>query len=59
MSSYSIEGLEKISGIKAHTIKIWESRYQIIEPERTESNRRIYSDDDLKKLFEFLNWLTP
>ena len=50
MSSYSIKDLEKISGIKAHTIKIWESRYQIIEPERTESNRRIYSDDDLKKI---------
>lgn len=50
MSSYSIKDLEKISGIKAHTIRIWESRYQIIEPKRSETNRRIYSDDDLKKI---------
>lgn len=50
MSSYSIKDLEKISGIKAHTIRIWEQRYKIIEPHRTDSNIRYYDDEHLKKL---------
>ncbi|PIE86313.1 MAG: helix-turn-helix-type transcriptional regulator [Bacteroidia bacterium] len=50
MSTYSIKDLEKASGIKAHTIRIWEKRYGIIVPERTETNIRYYSEDDLKKL---------
>ncbi len=50
MGEYSIKDLEKLSGIKAHTIRIWEKRYGIIEPERTGTNRRIYSDDELRKL---------
>ena len=48
MSIYSIRDLEKISGIKAHTIRIWERRYKLIEPKRTSTNIRFYSDDDLK-----------
>jgi len=47
---YSIADLERISGIKAHTIRIWEKRYELLNPERTEGNHRIYSDDDLIKL---------
>ena len=39
-----------MSGIKAHTIRIWEKRYSIVEPQRTASNIRLYSDDDLKKI---------
>lgn len=50
MGKYSIRELEKLSGIKAHTIRIWEKRYQLIRPERTTSNIRFYSDDDLKKI---------
>lgn len=50
MASYSIKDLEELSGIKAHTIRIWEKRYSIIVPERTSTNIRLYSDDDLKKL---------
>ena len=50
MSRYSIRELEKLSGIKAHTIRIWEKRYNIIHPKRTETNIRYYSNDDLKKL---------
>ena len=50
MGKYSIKELERLSGIKAHTIRIWEKRYNIIEPERTNSNIRYYSDDDLKKI---------
>lgn len=50
MIQYSIKDLEQITGIKAHTIRIWEKRYQLIEPERTSTNIRFYSDNDLKKL---------
>ena len=50
MSTYSIKDLEKLSGIKAHTIRIWEQRYRLIEPQRTDTNIRFYSDDDLVKL---------
>lgn len=47
---YSIKDLEKLSGIKAHTIRIWEQRYGILEPQRTKTNIRYYQDDDLKFL---------
>ncbi len=48
MSSYSIKDLEQLSGIKAHTLRIWEQRYNIISPSRTDTNIRTYSDGDLK-----------
>ena len=48
MGSYSIKDIEKLSGIKAHTIRIWEQRYQLIEPKRTETNIRYYDDEQLK-----------
>jgi DNA-binding transcriptional MerR regulator len=47
---YSIKDLEKLSGIKAHTIRIWEQRYNILEPQRTKTNIRYYQDEDLKLL---------
>ena len=50
MAVYSIKDLENISGVKAHTIRIWERRYGLIEPNRTSTNIRYYSDADLKKL---------
>ncbi|MFP4023700.1 MAG: MerR family transcriptional regulator [Thiohalospira sp.] len=50
MASYSIKELENLSGIKAHTIRIWEKRYNIIVPSRTETNIRYYCDKDLKRL---------
>ncbi len=50
MAFYSIKDLEKISGIKAHTIRIWERRYNLIEPQRTTTNIRYYNDDDLKRI---------
>lgn len=49
-SRYSIKDLEHLSGIKAHTLRIWEQRYGILKPERTDTNIRFYSDDDLKYL---------
>ena len=51
MSVYSIKDLEHLSGIKAHTIRIWEQRYDIFSPQRTATNIRLYSDEDLKLQF--------
>lgn len=48
MAIYSIKDLEKLSGIKAHTIRIWEQRYRLIHPKRTSTNIRYYEDEDLK-----------
>jgi MerR family transcriptional regulator, light-induced transcriptional regulator len=45
---YSIKDLEKLSGIKAHTLRIWEQRYELITPKRTQTNIRYYDDEDLK-----------
>lgn len=50
MGKYSIKDLEQLSGIKAHTIRIWEKRYTLINPQRTETNIRFYSDHDLQKI---------
>ncbi|MFW6019592.1 MAG: MerR family transcriptional regulator [Bacteroidales bacterium] len=50
MSTYFIKDLEKLSGIKAHTIRIWEKRYNIVSPKRTDTNIRYYSNEDLKKI---------
>ncbi len=50
MPQYSIRDLEKLSGIKAHTIRIWERRYNIIKPGRTDTNIRYYSDIDLRRI---------
>lgn len=49
-SGYSIKDLEVLSGIKAHTIRIWEKRYDLLEPERTDTNIRFYNDNDLKRM---------
>lgn len=48
MSSYSIKDLEQLSGIKAHTLRVWEQRYNLLSPKRTETNIRFYDDQDLK-----------
>ncbi len=50
MPVYSINDIEKLCGIKAHTIRIWEKRYNIITPRRTETNIRYYLDKDLQKI---------
>lgn len=49
-STFSIKNLENLSGIKAHTLRIWEKRYNLLEPERTDTNIRRYSLDSLKVL---------
>lgn len=50
LNIFSIKDLENFSGIKAHTIRIWEKRYRILEPDRTDSNIRTYSEAELKKI---------
>jgi DNA-binding transcriptional MerR regulator len=50
MGRYHIKDVEHLSGIKAHTLRIWEKRYNIIEPKRTGTNIRYYDDNDLKKI---------
>ena len=47
---FSIKDLENLSGVKAHTIRAWEQRYQLLSPARSETNIRTYSGDDLKRL---------
>lgn len=47
---YSIKDLEVLSGIKAHTIRIWEKRYNLLVPYRTDTNIRFYSDEDLRRI---------
>lgn len=50
MSRYTIAELEKLTGIRAGTIRIWERRYRIIKPHRTDTNRRWYDDEDLIRI---------
>ena len=48
--TFSIKDLENLSGIKAHTIRIWEKRYNLLSPERTQTNTRLYSLLSLQNL---------
>lgn len=50
MDFFTIKELENLSGIKAHTLRIWEQRYGFIKPERTETNIRYYNNEELKKI---------
>jgi DNA-binding transcriptional MerR regulator len=47
---FTIRDLQNISGIKAHTIRIWEKRYNLLQPKRTDKNIRSYSHQNLTKL---------
>lgn len=50
MHSFTIKDLENLSGIKAHTIRIWEQRYSFLKPSRTDTNIRFYSNEELKMI---------
>lgn len=52
MNAFTIKDLENLSGIKAHTIRIWEQRYHFLQPQRTETNIRYYSNEELKMLLD-------
>jgi len=48
MAIFSIKDIEAITGIKAHTLRIWEQRYNLVKPKRTPTNIRCYDDEDLR-----------
>lgn len=50
MNAFTIKDLENLSGIKAHTIRIWEQRYSFLKPRRTQTNIRYYNNDELKAI---------
>lgn len=50
MAEYKIKDLETLSGVKAHTIRIWEKRYNLLSPDRTDTQIRLYTDEDLVTL---------
>ena len=50
MNAFTIKDLENLSGIKAHTIRIWEQRYSFLRPQRTDTNIRYYNNDELKTI---------
>ncbi len=50
MNAFTIKDLENLSGIKAHTIRIWEQRYSFLNPQRTDTNIRYYNNDELKTI---------
>jgi DNA-binding transcriptional MerR regulator len=50
MNAFTIKDLESLSGIKAHTIRIWEQRYHFLKPQRTQTNIRYYSNEELKTI---------
>lgn len=50
MNTFTIKDIENLTGIKAHTLRIWEQRYNLLLPRRKETNHRIYDNDDLKAL---------
>jgi len=53
MITYSVAQVEALTGIKAHTLRIWERRYDFLDPMRTATNIRYYSDEQLKQLLNF------
>src|SRR4051812_29834092 len=50
MNAFTIKDIENLSGVKAHTIRIWEQRYNFLKPQRTETNIRFYPNEELKML---------
>ena len=55
MNSFSISELSQFSGVKAHTIRIWEQRYNALKPNRTEGNTRFYDNDQLRRLLNIVS----
>ena len=49
-NTYNIKAVSMLTGLSEHTIRAWERRYSAVTPERTETNRRLYSEQDIKKL---------
>jgi len=50
VAQYSIRDIEILSGVKAHTLRIWEQRYDFLKPHRTDTNIRYYTDEQLRNI---------
>lgn len=59
MNSFSISQLSQFSGIKPHTIRIWEQRYNALKPARSEGNTRSYDGDQLRRLLNIVSLMGP
>ncbi len=55
MGIYSISDLAEITGVKCHTLRVWEKRYGLLKPQRTDANIRFYQDQDLRVLQQVVN----
>ena len=55
MNSFTIAQLSQFSGIKPHTLRMWEQRYQVLSPSRSSGNTRIYNNADLKRLLNIVS----
>ena len=47
---YPIKVVSQMTGLSVHVIRAWEKRYSVVEPDRTDTNRRLYSEEDIEKL---------
>lgn len=54
MNNFTIKDIESLTGIKAHTIRIWEQRYELLRPKRKDTNHRVYSNVDLKHIMRIV-----
>ena len=52
MHVFTIRDIENLTGIKAHTLRIWEQRYQLLVPQREAGHHRTYSVEDLKQMLK-------
>ncbi|HEV8080917.1 MAG TPA: MerR family transcriptional regulator, partial [Chitinophagaceae bacterium] len=50
MKKFTINDVERFSGIKAHTLRVWERRYALVHPGRSSGNSRLYTIDEVKKI---------
>lgn len=57
MDSFAISDLQRFSGIKSHTIRMWEQRYNALQPERSEGNTRYYNSNQLRRLLNLVSLL--
>jgi MerR family transcriptional regulator, light-induced transcriptional regulator len=57
LNNFSIAQLQQFSGIKAHTIRMWEQRYDALRPSRTEGNTRFYDGSQLRRLLNIVSLL--
>ena len=57
MNQFTISQLQQLSGIKAHTIRVWEQRYNALNPNRSDGNTRYYDSQQLRRLLNIVSLL--